>query len=97
MAAPCAITSAFRRYCPPVILSATMADNKDSTPARNAIDLIKYVVPRLELSYTAIEIFIEKLSDKVTETGRAPSVPLARDVVEELGWANPDSAAFEDD
>jgi hypothetical protein len=51
----------------------------------------------LELSYTAIEIFIEKLSDKVTETGRAPSVPLARDVVEELGWANPDSAAFEDD
>ena len=73
----------------------------ESTAARFFLklepDLIKYVVPRLELSYTAIEIFIEKLSDKVTETGRAPSVPLARDVVEELGWANPDSAAFEDD
>ena len=53
-------------------------------------EVIKYVLPRLELSYAAIEIFIEKLSDKVTEAGRAPSVPLARDVVEELGWANPD-------
>ncbi|WP_290954855.1 DnaA/Hda family protein [Hyphomonas sp.] len=57
-------------------------------------EVIKYLVPRLELSYEAIEIFIEKLNDKVTEAGRAPSVPLAREVVEELGWADPDQRSM---
>lgn len=55
-------------------------------------EVIKYMVPRLELSYEAIETFVEKLSDKVTEAGRPPSVPMAREVVENLGWAGPDPA-----
>ncbi len=57
-------------------------------------EVVKYLVPRLELSYEAIETFVEKLDDKVTETGRAPSVPLAREVVEELGWADPDQRSL---
>ena len=48
-------------------------------------DVVKYLVPRLDLSYEAIETFAEKLSERVTLTGRAPSVPLAREVLEDMG------------
>ncbi|KCZ51648.1 hypothetical protein HY2_01460 [Hyphomonas pacifica] len=53
-------------------------------------EVVKYLVPRLDLSYEAIETFAEKLSERITLTGRAPSVPLAREVLEELGWSDPD-------
>lgn len=48
-------------------------------------DTLKYLVPRLDLSYVAVENFIARLNDAVIETGRAPSVPLAREVLEEMG------------
>ncbi len=48
-------------------------------------DTLKYLVPRLDLSYVAIERFIARLNEAVVETGRAPSVPLAREVLEEMG------------
>ncbi len=57
-------------------------------------DITKYLFPRLELTYEAIEIFVERLSERVTLTGRAPSVPLAREVLEELGWADPDQKSL---
>ena len=53
-------------------------------------DVVKYLVPRLDRTYQAIERFIDRLSEGVTLTGRAPSVPLAREVLEELGWNDPD-------
>src|SRR5690554_1201577 len=37
LATPCAVTSALGRCFPSIIRSATMADSKDSTPARKAI------------------------------------------------------------
>lgn len=57
-------------------------------------EVTKYLFPRLELTYEAIETFIERLNEKVTLTGRAPSVPLAREVLEELGWADPDQKSL---
>jgi len=48
-------------------------------------DLVKYLVPRLELSYEAVEAFVERLSDAVTLTGRAPSVPMAKDILDSTG------------
>ncbi len=48
-------------------------------------DTLKYLVPRLDLSYVAIESFVARLNEAVVETGRAPSVPLAREVLEEMG------------
>ncbi|MEZ5954547.1 MAG: DnaA/Hda family protein [Hyphomonas sp.] len=53
-------------------------------------DVIAYLSPRLDLSYEAIEAFVEKLSHGVTSTGRAPSVPLAKEVLEAMGLATPD-------
>ncbi|MFH2015080.1 MAG: hypothetical protein ABIK36_04645 [Pseudomonadota bacterium] len=58
-------------------------------------DVLKYLVPRLDLSYEAIETFAERLSDGVTDMGRAPSVPLVKDVLDAMeadaeGRANPD-------
>ncbi|KCZ94052.1 hypothetical protein [Hyphomonas johnsonii] len=47
-------------------------------------DVVKYLVPRLDLSYEAIELFIERLSDGVTEFGRPPTVPLAKVVLDEM-------------
>jgi len=57
-------------------------------------EVVKYLVPRLDLSYEAIETFAERLSERVTLTGRAPSVPLAREVLEELGWSDPDQRSL---
>lgn len=53
-------------------------------------EVIAYLSPRLDLTYEAIEAFAEKLSDGVTTTGRAPSVPLAKEVLEAMGLAGPD-------
>jgi chromosomal replication initiation ATPase DnaA len=53
-------------------------------------EVISYLAPRLDLTYEAIEAFAEKLSHGVTTTGRAPSVPLAKEVLEAMGLAAPD-------
>lgn len=53
-------------------------------------EVIAYLSPRLDLTYEAIEAFAEKLSHGVTTTGRAPSVPLAKEVLEAMGLAEPD-------
>ena len=53
-------------------------------------EVIAYLAPRLDLTYEAIEAFAEKLSHGVTTTGRAPSVPLAKEVLEAMGLAAPD-------
>lgn len=58
-------------------------------------DVLKYLVPRLDLSYEAIETFAERLSDSVTDVGRAPSVPLVKGVLDAMqadaeGRARPD-------
>lgn len=53
-------------------------------------EVIAYLAPRLDLTYEAIETFAEKLSHGVTTTGRAPSVPLAKEVLEAMGLAAPD-------
>lgn len=45
-------------------------------------DVLKYLVPRLDLTYEAIERFAERLSDDVTDLGRAPSVPLVKEVLD---------------
>ena len=47
-------------------------------------DVLKYLVPRLDLSYEAIERFAERLSDEVTDLGRAPSVPLVKEVLDAM-------------
>jgi chromosomal replication initiation ATPase DnaA len=53
-------------------------------------EILSYLSLRLDLTYEAIEAFAEKLSDGVTTTGRAPSVPLAKEVLEALGLSEPD-------
>lgn len=53
-------------------------------------EVVAYLSPRLDLTYEAIEAFAEKLSHGVTTTGRAPSVPLAKEVLEAMGLAEPD-------
>jgi len=53
-------------------------------------DIVAYLSLRLDLTYEAIEAFAEKLSHGVTATGRAPSVPLAKEVLEAMGLAVPD-------
>ena len=53
-------------------------------------EVVTYLSPRLDLTYEAIEAFAEKLSHGVTTTGRAPSVPLAKEVLEAMGLAAPD-------
>tara|TARA_R110000796_G_scaffold86372_4_gene186945 strand:- start:243 stop:512 length:270 start_codon:yes stop_codon:yes gene_type:complete len=47
-------------------------------------DVLKYLVPRLDLSYEAVETFAERLSDGVTDMGRAPSVPLVKEVLDAM-------------
>ena len=53
-------------------------------------DVLKYLVPRLDLSYEAIETFAERLSDGVTDLGRAPSVPLVKEVLDAMRDRAPD-------
>ncbi len=48
-------------------------------------ETVNFIVPRLELSYEAVETTIDAISVAVTETGRGPTVPLVRDVLSRLG------------
>ena len=47
-------------------------------------DLLKYLVPRLDLSYEAIDQFMGRLNDGVTVSGRAPSIPLAKEILDAM-------------
>lgn len=50
-------------------------------------DVLNFLTMRLLLSYEMIEDCLRLLSEKVSETERAPSIPLAREVVILLGLA----------
>jgi chromosomal replication initiation ATPase DnaA len=56
-------------------------------------EVLNYLVPRLELAYEAVENFIDRLSDAVSENDRAPSLPLARKVLEQMGEGAGDDEA----
>lgn len=55
-------------------------------------ETLNYLVPRLELAYEAVENFMDHLSDAVSEHDRAPSLPLARRVLEQMGETGGDEA-----
>lgn len=48
-------------------------------------ETLNYLVPRLELAYEAVEDFMDRLSASVSNAERAPSLPLARTVLERMG------------
>lgn len=54
---------------------------------RLAPETLNYLVPRLELAYEAVENFMDRLSEAVSDHDRAPSLPLARRVLEAMGEA----------
>ncbi len=54
---------------------------------RLAPETLNYLVPRLELAYEAVENFMDRLSDAVSDHDRGPSLPLARRVLEQMGEA----------
>lgn len=56
-------------------------------------ETLNYLVPRLELAYDAVENFMDRLSDAVSDHDRAPSLPLARRVLEQMGDAAGDDEA----
>lgn len=45
--------------------------------------IVEYLIVRLPRSYVAIEDYVERLDREITETGRAPSIHLARSVLED--------------
>lgn len=47
-------------------------------------ETVSYLVPRLDLSYEAVETVMDRLSEAVSRTGRPPGVMLARSVLEGL-------------
>ena len=56
-------------------------------------ETLNYLVPRLELAYDAVENFMDRLSDAVSDHDRAPSLPLARRVLEQMSDAAGDDVA----
>lgn len=55
-------------------------------------ETLNYLVPRLELAYEAVEKFMDHLSEAVSDHDRAPSLPLARLVLERMSEAGGDEA-----
>lgn len=53
-------------------------------------ETLNYLVPRLELAYDAVESFMDRLSASVSDADRAPSLPLARSVLERMVQADGD-------
>lgn len=47
-------------------------------------ETVNYLLPRLDLSYEAIETLMERLSEAVSATGKAPGLALARSALEGL-------------
>lgn len=62
---------------------------------RLSTEILNYLVPRLELAYEAVENFMDRLSDAVSEHDRAPSLPLARRVLDTMSEAGDDNEAEE--
>jgi len=56
-------------------------------------EILNYLVPRLELAYEAVENFMDRLSDAVSEHDRAPSMPLARRVLDRMSEPDDDDDA----
>ncbi len=56
-------------------------------------ETLNYLVPRLELAYEAAENFMDRLSNAVSQHDRAPSLPLARRVLNEMTGGDEDDAA----
>jgi len=56
-------------------------------------ETLNYLVPRLELAYEATENFMDRLSNAVSQHDRAPSLPLARQVLNEMTGSDEDDAA----
>lgn len=56
-------------------------------------ETLNYLVPRLELAYDAAENFMDRLSNAVSQHDRAPSLPLARLVLNEMTGGGEDNAA----
>lgn len=53
-------------------------------------DVLSYVALRLGRDYAAVNAFVSLLSEAVTQAGRAPSVHLAREVLEEMAAGGQD-------
>jgi chromosomal replication initiation ATPase DnaA len=51
-------------------------------------ETLNFLEPRLERSYQAIEAFVSALDVSMSETGRPPTIPLARDILDALTEAN---------
>ena len=47
-------------------------------------ETLNFIEPRLERSYQAIEAFVTALDAYMSETGRPPTIPLARDILDAL-------------
>lgn len=56
-------------------------------------ETLNYLVPRLELAYEAAENFMDRLSNAVSQHDRAPSLPLARQVLNGMTGGDEDDAA----
>jgi chromosomal replication initiation ATPase DnaA len=56
-------------------------------------ETLTYLVPRLELAYEAVEGFMGRLSRAVSDHDRAPSLPLARRVLEAMAGAEDEDGA----
>jgi len=56
-------------------------------------ETLTYLVPRLELAYEAVETFMDRLSSAVSDHDRAPSLPLARRVLEEMAGPEDEDGA----
>jgi len=74
-------------------LSARLALAAERRFLRLAPETLNYLVPRLELAYDAVENFMDRLSDAVSDHDRAPSLPLARRVLEQMREAAGDEEA----
>lgn len=56
-------------------------------------ETLSFVEQRLERSYQAIEAFANELDHVMSETGRAPTIPTAREIVNKLsGFDDPEEA-----
>jgi chromosomal replication initiation ATPase DnaA len=69
------------------IVCARLAIAAERRFLRLSPETLNYLVPRLELAYEAVENFMDRLSDAVSDHDRAPSLPLARRVLEQISEA----------
>lgn len=75
------------------VVRARLAIAAERRFLRLSPETLNYLVPRLELAYDAVENFMDRLSDAVSDHDRAPSLPLARRVLEQMSEAAGDDVA----